>query len=247
MDPHSSLINTLCTAAPGFSRDYSSAARRSSSSPLPRNGNSARAVTFMNMYRDERQRAVAPGAHLCVCVCIENFFFFYIVPDLCGQNLVLAFFTAGLRCCSVCAINLPLATHHHPLPPTHPSSRPAQQSMGNYLSRSMGPPLSLPLQLSYLYPSCLHAAFFFSYFCCLCFFLFFFLSPPPPRLKNLPSPHQPTLPLANPPRPPAVSARQLPTLDSRQLSSSAAINRSRLRRCGICNQSGRTYFHPQQI
>lgn len=51
MDLYFSLINTLCTTAPGFSRDYSSALSISDElySPIMRNGNSMHAVIFMNM------------------------------------------------------------------------------------------------------------------------------------------------------------------------------------------------------
>lgn len=52
MDLYSSLINTLCTAAPGFSRDYAGALSISNvrRSPVLRNGNRMHAAMFMNMY-----------------------------------------------------------------------------------------------------------------------------------------------------------------------------------------------------
>lgn len=51
VDLYFSLINTLCTTAPGFSRDYASALSISDElySPIMRNGNSMHAVIFMNM------------------------------------------------------------------------------------------------------------------------------------------------------------------------------------------------------
>lgn len=66
--------------------------------------------------------------------------------------------------------------------------------MGNYLSRSMGPPLSLPLQLSYLYLSRLHAAFYFIFSCFWCVFFSLYLLP---HCSNPPPPRRPTLPLAS--------------------------------------------------
>lgn len=90
--------------------------------------------------------------------------------------------------------NKPSSSNLPPHPPP-PQSRPAQQSMGNYLSRSMGPPLSLYLSSCpiCILPACMQLFFF-------AVSVFFLLSPPPPPLlKNLrPSPHhQPTLPLAS--------------------------------------------------
>lgn len=215
MDLHSSLINTLCTAAPGFPRDYSCEARRSSSSssPPPRDGNRAHGVAFMNMYGGREGNA---AWHPCVCVCVELIFlrfFFYSPRPLRTKPRACLFYSRAAELQRV--RNKPSSS----TPPTHPPrllsappSRPAQQSMGNYLSRSMGRPLSLPLQLSYLYPSRLQLFFF----CCL--WVFFFLPKPPlPRPANASARIHPT--------PTPASGRlgsAAPTLDSRQLSSSAA-------------------------
>lgn len=51
MDLYSSLINTLCTAGPGFSRDYAGALSISDElySPIMCNGNKMDTVIFMNM------------------------------------------------------------------------------------------------------------------------------------------------------------------------------------------------------
>lgn len=51
MDLYFSLINTLCTTAPGFSRDYVSAFSISDElySPITCNGNSTHAVISVNM------------------------------------------------------------------------------------------------------------------------------------------------------------------------------------------------------
>lgn len=51
MDLYFNLINTLCTTAPGFSRDYVSALSISDELyfPVMCNGNSMHAVIFVNM------------------------------------------------------------------------------------------------------------------------------------------------------------------------------------------------------
>lgn len=68
MDLYSSLINTLCTAALGFSRDYASAASISDElySPIMCNGNSMHAV------RKESIKVRSMFEHLCVCVCLQE-------------------------------------------------------------------------------------------------------------------------------------------------------------------------------
>lgn len=59
MDLYFSLINTLCTAAPGFSRDYVSALSISNElySPIMCNGNSMHAVNMEEEY--------SSGVHMC--------------------------------------------------------------------------------------------------------------------------------------------------------------------------------------
>lgn len=54
MDLYFTLINTLCTTAPGCSRDYVSALSISNElySPIMCNGNSMHRVIFVNMQRE---------------------------------------------------------------------------------------------------------------------------------------------------------------------------------------------------
>lgn len=138
MDLYFSLINTLCTAGPGFSRDYAGALSISDElySPIMCNGNSMDTVIFLNMRG-------AWSVWLC-CVFTSVF---YSLGDgelaLCRQPVLILWPPPKLQ--------------HVGNKPFFSNPQTVQQSIGNYLSQSMGRPfyfsLSPALQLSYLYLS----------------------------------------------------------------------------------------------
>lgn len=187
VDLYSSLINTLCTAAPGFSRDYASALSISNErcSPVMCNGNRMHAAMFMNMY----------GGSIRVPVYIWV-----------GEHCSGVYFTALMTEHQTSADNLclfygpsPKLQHVHNKPSSS-NPRTVQQSMGNYLSQSMGWAfLFLPLPTS---PAVLFVSFLPAQLCSpfpshfllsLCFLLGFFFcthslhsNRPPPLLLTFP-------------------------------------------------------------
>lgn len=187
MDLYSSLINTLCTAAPGFSRDYASALSISNErcSPVMCNGNRMHAAMFMNMY----------GGSIRVPVYIWV-----------GERCSGVYFTALMTERQTSADNLCLfygpspKLQHVRNKPSSSNPQTVQQSMGNYLSQSMGQAflfLPLPTSSAVLFVSFLPAAallsFPVSFFAVSLFFVGFFLhplpslKPPSPTFTHIPS------------------------------------------------------------
>lgn len=140
-DLHFSLINTLCTAAPGFSRDHVWALSISSElySSIMCNGNSMHAVIFVNM-KGEYPSRVNVSVPVCLSVC---FTVLMMELALCRQPVLILWPSPQLQRVG----NKPFSSN----------LQTEQQSMGNYLSQSMAQPFCfLLLSLAPLLSFCLY-------------------------------------------------------------------------------------------